>query len=762
MMRTVFGAFLALAASLAVAQEASPAAPAASAAPVRSPALDRRIREARATGTWVVEEGETLYSISRHFAADQNEARVLEREFRDLNAAVVNGAAGATPRVGARLRLPPRLALAPAASLTPGSLPETSEPGRATPPRATVVGPPVYVDQLIGGASAEDAERVEAGPRDDSPGLRSMALEYRIDRRTQLDRPGTLAQGLALRHRAETERLGDFSVEGELGRETGVRVPGGEPRRDVGRVTLFHDQFALTPELVASSALGAVRLALSPWIASAARVQLPSSVGSGFTTQLDAPHYQLRASYGRLARLTGVVIQDLDLVPGSLATIEAGMRLSERWRVGAAAVSLQGAEGIRDHAAATLAAEYAGPGLPRLKVHALADDRGETAFWADAEVRAARTSHRLGAFQVEPQVVFGEGSLLRDSRGAYWRADHRAARFTTTSGVELNQTNLARDPERGGLTSTGAFGNLSLKLDRATNVGAGLSLRDERPRTGRGVRRGVGLLTAFGSRLFPWGLTRLDLGVNATAPRGLPTESTRSASLSHEWPTWRNLTLSTMVSFNDERFQERRVRRSTAGISLRGPLFEEAHWDAALTFVDVDDPLAMQRNYNAAVGLDWSPARDWVVRMQWLRNQVEPTTPSPFAPFLRENVVQLSARYEETSGTPYPRVAAPGGRSGTGWIEGVVFFDENGDGVRQANERGAPGVAVMLNARSVQMTDAGGRYNFGLVGSGEHRITLSVERVPLPWGLQDDAPRPVRVEVREGTRLDIPLNRITP
>ena len=49
-----------------------------------------------------------------------------------------------------------------------------------------------------------------------------------------------------------------------------------------------------------------------------------------------------------------------------------------------------------------------------------------------------------------------------------------------------------------------------------------------------------------------------------------------------------------------------------------------------------------------------------------------------------------------------------------------------------------------------------------MLPSGEHRLTLSVERVPLPWGLRDESPRAVRVEVREGARADIPLNRIAP
>ena len=762
MMRTAFGALLVALGAVALAQEGPPPRPSATAAPVLSPTLDRKIREARASGAWLVEEGETFYTIGRLFAADEAEALVIAREFRALNPGVGNGGDLTTLQVGARLRLPPRLAVASATVLAPGTLPDKVSPPRGED-RATVVGPPVYVDNLIGGEAAEEAEaREQAVARDASPGLRSIAIELRLDRRTQSFGGLAIAEGLAVRHRVETERFGDFTFEAEAGRERGGNLRRGQGARSVGRATLFHDQFAVTDALVATSALGAVRLGPSPWLGSSDRIQLPSTIASGVTTQLDAPRYQLRGAYGRLARLGGVTVQDLDVLPGNIAMLEASTRLSEAWRVGGAVTSLQGAINVPDHVAATVAAEWGTSVTPRFKFQALADDRGEAAFWGTGEARHGRFTQRFGAYHVDPRVLFGDSTLPRDTRGAFWRGEQRGAAQTTTFGAELLQSNLDRDPARGGLTSVGAFSSVSLRLDRSTNVGGGLSLREEQPRTDRGMHRTVGLASAFVSRVFPIGVSRLDASYNGARNRGLATEATTTFSYSHEWPRWGGITASTVVTTSDERLLERRVRRNTASLALRGPAYASVQWDATYTFVDIEDPESAQRNYNAAIGLDWTPARDWVVRLQWLRNQVEPTTPNTLVPFVRENVLQLSARYEETSGTPYPRVGGAGGRSGTGWIEGVVFFDENGDGSRQPQERGAPGVTVILDGRSAQVTDAGGRFNFALVGSGDHSLTLSVERVPLPWGLQDEAPRPVRVEVRAGTRIDLPLNRITP
>ena len=214
------------------------------------------------------------------------------------------------------------------------------------------------------------------------------------------------------------------------------------------------------------------------------------------------------------------------------------------------------------------------------------------------------------------------------------------------------------------------------------------------------------------------------------------------------------------MSQTNEDLQDRSLRRRLASVSARGPVSSALRWDASLTFVDVDDPRGSERNYNASLGLDWNPLPQWTLQLQWLRNRIQPGSDNPLAPFVKEDVVQLTARYEDTAGSPYPRVS--GGRSGSGRIVGSVFYDENGDGVRQANERGAPGVQVILDERQAAVTDNDGRFQFSLVPAGTHRLRPLVERVPLPWGLQDDSPREVRLDVRGDARMDIGLTRIAP
>ena len=50
--------------------------------------------------------------------------------------------------------------------------------------------------------------------------------------------------------------------------------------------------------------------------------------------------------------------------------------------------------------------------------------------------------------------------------------------------------------------------------------------------------------------------------------------------------------------------------------------------------------------------------------------------------------------------------------------------------------------------------------SFEPVKTGMHQLTLAVEDLPLPWGLLDESPRQVQVNVRETSNVDFPLQQI--
>jgi hypothetical protein len=123
-----------------------------------------------------------------------------------------------------------------------------------------------------------------------------------------------------------------------------------------------------------------------------------------------------------------------------------------------------------------------------------------------------------------------------------------------------------------------------------------------------------------------------------------------------------------------------------------------------------------------------------------------------------DRTVWLTVGYARSAGRPYPLFGnAAGGKTGTGGLSGVVFYDENRDSIRQPSERVAAGATILLDGRYEVRTDEQGRYSFAPVPTGLHEVALLTEELPLPWGLDDERPQPAAVWFRQTAVLDFPL-----
>jgi hypothetical protein len=773
-----------------------------------TPIPDARAAQALQRGFWVVEPGDHLYRIARHFATTEDEARRLANELKQLNDHAIMSNDAAKLVVGARIHLPKRMLgdlpaaeasarSAPAASASeagaapppatpppatasrtapPRTPPRTRTPGTPEPsgvpplaanapepaaPVAVAPAAPVYVDRVLASSGDDRELGLDDVPRDGTPGLRQWGAELRTENRRLSGSGSAQAEGIAARYGMETERFGDFTVLGQL---THLRPPDDSPKGERTRAsgTLLHDNFALGGGYTANSALGVIRPLFPFWLTTSYRVNFAPSLLSGVQTAISSPDSDLRVGAGRIGQLGGQGIQQFERTSGEQAVASYAHRLGPEWSVGGAAIAVRDSDVIRDHTTASVAVQRdAGPADPAGKLQLAITDEGEKAGWFDARVRSGRLLQRFGAYHVDPDFIFGESGSARDVRGAYWRGEYRAAGNFYSFGAEASQDNLRRDPTRGGNDSYGGYANMTLRLDRTFQAGVGGSLRREEPRVAGGERRDIGYANVFASKSWESAVTRLDANVNTSRPAGSAPDITRFVGWTQEWPRLGPVDFSTQLSHTREDLADRNVRRQLASVTTRGPVFGDLRWDASLTFVDIEDSRAGgERNYNASLGLDWNPLPRWTFQLLWFRNRVQPGPDNPLSPFLKEDVVQFNARYEDSAGTPYPRVA--GGRSGSGRIQGSVFYDENGDGVRQPSERGAPGVQVVLDERQAAVTDSDGRFQFSLIPAGTHRLRALTERIALPWGLADESPREVRLETRGDARTDFGLTRISP
>lgn len=93
-------------------------------------------------------------------------------------------------------------------------------------------------------------------------------------------------------------------------------------------------------------------------------------------------------------------------------------------------------------------------------------------------------------------------------------------------------------------------------------------------------------------------------------------------------------------------------------------------------------------------------------------------------------------------------------------VRGLVFQDVNSDGEQQVGEGGVANVEVILDGRYRTLTDAVGQFEFPMVATGGHQLSLRAESVPLPWGPPADLSVRVEVPLRGVASARLPVIRV--
>ncbi len=170
------------------------------------------------------------------------------------------------------------------------------------------------------------------------------------------------------------------------------------------------------------------------------------------------------------------------------------------------------------------------------------------------------------------------------------------------------------------------------------------------------------------------------------------------------------------------------------------------------------------------LGLNWRIGPGWSLAAAASRSvgavaplQLGPGTAAPALPGTEaraptQNFAWLTLRYDFDAGQAHAPVGGALG-SGGGGIEGLVFLDDNGNGLFDATEKVAPNVTVTLDGRFVTRTDSNGRYQFPFVAAGSHRVEVAADVLPLPWNFDAESQRQVTVNRRATARADFSARR---
>jgi hypothetical protein len=632
--------------------------------------------------------------------------------------------------------------------------------------RAPTPAAPKYVDKLIdesleGEDDGRSLEEREQGPQ--PLGRRLYAFEARrFERRSADSRYGE--NGVLLQHRRETLDYGDLSLD-VLARESRDSGPaaGVYGSSQSGAQVQFHQfRHPLTSNLLMDNSAGVVRLGPNPLLGSSYRVQLPSSLASGAQSIVYRDQHEFRIFSGRIGRLEGAVTQSFEETSGEVSGVGYKQAFSPRWSAGVQLIDFKGNTALPEHRSAALAARFEDKSAGRqFSLHTLGDSRGARGHWADGLETAGLWQYRYGLYRLPFELRWAESNIGSDSQGVYVRSEYRTQINSLAIGGEFAESNLYDDAARSGAYTRTAFSTLFHRVSRDRFLNGSLSVSD---RSGKSAlpaaedSRSTSASFGVGQR-FPIGLSnfrvfasRTDASVNDARSYG--------TTWDHAWNT-RGWQLATALSYDKSDVAGVESERRGASATFRSALAGIAAFDGGLQFTRTYSASGGDAdNLSGNLNVNWTLSRRWSTRVQMLWNRTEVAGPLAAAAS-QDKSIFIALRGEDSSGLPYPRLGRETGGVGTGRIVGWVFFDENGDGVRQASERTAPGVIVYLDGRYSTTTDSDGKFEFIPVPTGTHTLRLSIERVPLPWGLHDESPRKVEVPLRDALILEFPLSRIS-
>ena len=622
-----------------------------------------------------------------------------------------------------------------------------------------------YRDRIISTAALQPlAEEADLPSSINAP--RAAHIEL-IASRGRISGESTHEFGLAWGTLRETDGLGTLSAEGLLFRSDRARDGDAGWR---GRATLWQRGLGMPGGWTVNSGLGALNTTLPGLLRDQYRFFLPSVPVLGVNTEWQQRDRGLewQAAIGQGGTFNGGVLNGFEAGDGLAISGGAGWAWSPAWSGAVSVLSTDGNilplnPGLppvdRDRTTALVFGSRWSGTRDQVSLQLQASESGDgsaAGAWVDARAQRGRATHRLGAFHLADDLAWGPWPINNDVRGAYYRIDSNRARWSWNAGLD-------RIASISGNGFDGWYGTGSLRYQYSSSLsyGGSLSARDDIRSAANASAQALQLFTDVRTRA---GQTRMQYD-HASADASA---DSWELTVDHAMRTREGTRLSLAGGYGERAVGPAGVSPSLTLAAYGGlSLGDAVTLDGSARWTRVRGDEAGS-GLDLSVGLRWRIARQWSLSGQWYENRGPQRSPFVLDPLTNQllqlelpsdRTVYLSLRYDFSDGRPQPVLGgAPGAAFGA--VEGSIFLDENGDGVRSASELPARSITVLLDGRFVVRTDDEGRFRFERVAVGQHRIEVASDNLPLPWSFEgSDSERTVRVEVRSAARLDIGARR---
>jgi len=562
----------------------------------------------------------------------------------------------------------------------------------------------------------------------------------------------------------ETENWGTFDLDVQLA-DVNSTFAGRPTDGSEAVATLRQSSMPVSATALLSTAAGHQRTPFSALLHGGYRYRLPSSIVLGINTELAAIDRRMRLTLGNIGAYRGVRMPRFDDTGGRVSGFAYEQAVNDAFDLGAEVANVRGDNDVRDHTSLLLAGRYTPAGdVHEHALRILADDGGQFGFWADSRMSRERwpTLH-YGVSYLEPELTWTDQPIPHDQMSAYLRAESGKSFFDVAAGYDFLETGVKSDllvPT----TTHSAFVTGQLRIRRALSIGASATFSQRSIETLVDEVQDISRLNMFASLRSRIGTTRLEAFSYALdSPIQTNHRARDGIAASISWRMPERLRLTTELRVEDELSEHGDTKRTELSVLFRYNLFDDlslglnsaVYSTRGIAYAE-DDGLSLSAD------AQWTINRNWRATLSVNRNKADyditGSNPFDISDEAGTTSIWLTLNYQRRSGQAYPQFGrTQDGMSGTGSISGEVYYDENRDSLRQPSERAPEGIVVILDGQYETRTDAQGRYTFSPVPTGAHELMILTDALPLPWALDNEAPRRAVVRYRQDAPVDFPL-----
>ncbi len=645
-------------------------------------------------------------------------------------------------------------------------------PGPASAENASASG---YQDHYLPSTTAPDITLGDNSPEDASGLLRSI----QVDAVTSLLRNSSGAasdhvneSGLLIQAQWDTASYGAWSLDAAQRIDSsgtfGSPVSGGGH----GVLSVHERQMAFNGGWEADAGLGDIFTQNIRLLQGQSNFYAPTLSIEGATTQWRGPSgTEIVAAVGVPGLEQGLRVPEFDSLGGSLATLGIQRSILSHWDVGAQImdanhVSLETPSLTSTPVFSTVAQSsltslvsidyHDGPAKAQLNLidGSTSGSGNGVGAWIDASFGDRRLMQSMGLLHVDPNLSWGNQTIINDAQGGYYRVDYQRQRWQLDGDIDHISSVSGNGPE-----TTFASGDVRYQAAFDRYLGGSVNVS----RNATSDAWSVQGYQDVGDR---WGSSRVQLNLAADS-------SARDAQvlLDQSWKLRPAIRLDTSIYL--EKLDSMLIgtpSETAAGVQMNGggQLTSRLSLDGNISWTHVLQGAAapaIQVNVTA----NWRLSPNWWLMANVYESHAGSWKPvvvnSPLAaptaltaPASDASGVFLTVRYQRSAGRPFVPL---GGHAGSGWgsIVGTIFLDNNDNDRQDAGETGVANLTVILDGRFSIRTDANGRFEFPSVVSGSHSIAVSIDNLPLPWVLPNDGKVTLTVSTRERADISIAAKR---